>query len=322
MAVVIASSLALPALFATASPAAAANCTTSNCATVNVVFATGMGNPGYGLITGSDGGLSCSDVSGHGTGTCSDKVSWALASSSDAFTLTAAPHTGSQACYSHDGANLACSPVGQNYVLHLTLLPNTSTSSIFFFILTQDTLVVSMTGSGTGVVKANGTVVSCPGSACGRNYNYGDVLQFTAIASKGTFQKWGGDCAGQGPTCVLAMTATHRVSAEFDLAATPAPTSPTGPHPTRTPGPVAGSTAAPDASGSLGLTVLAATAEDSASDLAAIATSAGTSPEPLAAAAGSQDSGGTPWIPIILVVVLLVAGANLAIFQVVRARRS
>jgi len=326
-AVAVAAAVALPALFLTAVPVAAVNCTTSHCATLNLVFATNLGNPGYGLVTSSDGVLSCFESAGPASGTCTDKVAWSLASGSTTITLTGSPHTGSQACYSHDGANLACSTLGQNYVLHVTLLPNMSASPIFVFLLSRDTLVVSMTGTGTGVVKANGVVVSCAGGACGKDYNYGDVLQFTTSASKGSFTKWGHDCAGQGATCTLTMTTQHFVSAEFDVAATPAPTptAPTGPRPTRNDGSAGGTSGAqssPGASGSAGQEVLGATAGSSESDLGLLSTSAPSAADGAPASpAASSNSDGLPWIPIILVVALLVGGVNLAIFQVTRSRR-
>lgn len=319
----IAAVLAVPVLLATAVPAAAAvNCTTSHCATVQIVFATNLGNVGKGVVTSGDGVLNCADNYGSASGICSDKVSWPLGSPSTTITLTGTPSAGTRACYSADGLNDACSPVGQTYVLQKVLLPNGTPSVIFFFDVTQDTLIVQTIGTGTGDVYYNSTVVSCSGGGCGSDYNYGTVIQLTAKASTGSFAGWGRDCAGQGPTCTLTMDTTHRVTAAFNLAVA-SPTANPAATPTR--GGSSKSTPAPGQSaalGSPGESVLGATDVPSGSD----GTSGSGAPTP----SGSPDpaetttpvtSDGPPWAPIILIIVLVLIGINLMIFQVVRSRR-
>lgn len=321
-AVAVAAVMAVPVLLATAPPAAAVNCTTSHCATIDVVFATNLGNVGKGLVTSGDGVLDCLDSYGHSVGTCSDRVSWPLGSPTTTVTLTGTPDPGTYACYSADGMNDVCGPVGQTYVLHEVLLPNATSSPIFFFDVTQDTLVVGTTGTGTGAVYYGSTMVSCPGGECGSNYNYGTVIQLTAKASLGSFAGWGRDCAGQGSTCTLTMNATHRVTAAFNLAA-PSPTTNAGATPTR-----GGSSKSTPAAGrssafeSPGESVLGATDIPSGSDggQGSGAALASASPDPTPPTA-SANSDGPPWTPIILIIVLVLVGINLMIFQVVRSRR-
>jgi hypothetical protein len=209
-------------------------------------------------------------------------------------------------------------------------LPRRGTPDIFVFTLTSTTLLVSTTGSGTGVVYSNSNPVSCSAGTCGTQYHYGDPIQLTTSASTGSFKKWGGDCAGQVSTCSLTMDKNHNVSAEFDLAATPAPTTatptaatPTGPRPTKNNGSAGntpGAPSSPDASGSPGLEVLGATAVTS--DLALLSTPAASSADQAPAIpAPPSNSDGPPWIPAILLLVLLIVGVNIAIFQVNRSRR-
>jgi len=324
-------------LQASSGQAAAANCTTSHCATIQVTFITSIGIPGIGAVVGSDGVLDCLDTTGHATGTCVDRVSWPLASPTTNITITALPNVGAAACYSPDGVNGACSPLGQTYVLPRTLLPNTTVSLTFYFNLSQQTLIVLSMGSGAGVVRVNSAVVSSTGGGMGTNYNYGSVIQLTPSATTGTFAGWGRDCAGQGSTCTLTMTGTHRVTAEFDLpGATPTPPPSTGAHPTSTPTPTptptptqpgarispAGLPTTPSAGPpgvSPGSTVEGATAGASSSADSTVSPSPSSSADPQTPPPPGSE--GPPWLPIIAVVVLLVVGLIVVIFQLVRARR-
>ena len=315
-------------LEAAAGPAAAANCTTSHCANIQVVISQ-LPTLGSGTVTSSDGSIHCVDTAGVTSGTCSEKVTWPLGSPTTTITLTATPAVGSLACYSTDGVNYPCGVAGQAVVHPIVLLNGANASALFMFKLDLITLIVSMAGTGTGTVLGNSVVVSCPAGACGLDYNYGQVVNFTTTSITGAFTGWGGACAGQGPVCTLAMTTTRRITAFFELPAA-----------TGTPSPRAGATATPTRSGTgsgsgtsrstpttsqrvagttAGSTEPVSTQSPSAQVSAAPSISAAASADPIPTAPSS--TGGTPWLPIILLVVLLLVGVNLMIFQVLRRNR-
>jgi hypothetical protein len=269
--------------------------------------------------------MDCLDSYGSAVGTCSDKVSWSIGSPSTSVTLTATPAAGSLACWSPDGINDECGVAGQAINHSAVLLPNGTVSVSFFFELTQETLIVMTTGTGTGAVYYNSTLVSASGGGLGTSYDYGKVIQLTPVNGIGTFKGWGRDCAGQGATCTLTMDATHRVTAEFDLpGATPALTSTAEPQPTRTPMPGGGSPGAggalpgSSAGGSPGSTVLGDTAGPASSGGAESSSSPSLLADPKSANLGGSDP---PWLPIILLVLLVLVGVNVVVFQLVRARK-
>jgi hypothetical protein len=332
-------------LQATSSPASAVNCTTSHCATVEVAFATNLGLLGSGYVTSGDGVIDCNDHAGVASGTCSEKVAWPLGSPTDTITLTATPTAGSKACYSQTPGNDVCSVVDYTYVLNPVLLPNSTVSDTFFFDLTQDTLLVSTSGTGTGDVLNGSVVISCS-TECGVQYPFGTAVYLTTSVTKGVFKGWGGDCAGQGSTCILPMNGNHIVTAEFDLpAATPTPTSPTSgstPTPTATPRPtplttaratpihprgsgqtptpnpsLAGSSPGSSVPGATALPAVSASSSPSGSAAPAVTATAPADPGPAAPA----KSDGIPWLPIIVLVVLVLVGLNFVVFQIVRGRR-
>ncbi|MDW8479676.1 MAG: hypothetical protein RML12_07405 [Xanthomonadales bacterium] len=74
---------------------------------------------------------------------------------------------------------------------------------------------VSRTGSGFGLVSSSPAGISC-GSTCSAAFPGGSTVTLTATPLEGSsFAGWGGDCSGSGG-CVLLMTATRNVSAQFN----------------------------------------------------------------------------------------------------------
>lgn len=88
----------------------------------------------------------------------------------------------------------------------------------------QKTLVVHVTGPGTGVVRSElpATGIEC-GVNCSHAYNEGTVVELVAQPTDGTsvFQGWsGGGCSGAG-TCVVTLNESMEVTAIFGLVASP-----------------------------------------------------------------------------------------------------
>jgi List-Bact-rpt repeat protein len=77
-------------------------------------------------------------------------------------------------------------------------------------------LSVSLIGSGTLTSSPGG--INCP-SDCTENYRAGTRVTLTPRAGSWTqFAGWGGACTGQGSTCVVTMTSTKNVTANFQAA--------------------------------------------------------------------------------------------------------
>ncbi len=142
---------------------------------------------GSGTVTGS--GVS---ISGPGSG--SYNLSYGTP-----VTLTATPTTG----YQFAGWSGACSGTGT-----CVLTMNGAESVTATFSLIQETLSVSVSGSGT----VTGAGVSGPGSY---HLSYGTVVTLTATPSTGyLFTGWSGACSGTG-TCALTMNSAENVTATF-----------------------------------------------------------------------------------------------------------
>ena len=77
-------------------------------------------------------------------------------------------------------------------------------------------LSASLIGSGT--LTGNPAGINCP-TDCTEDYVAGTQVTLTPTPSSGAkFASWGGDCTGQGSTCVLTMSATKNVAATFQAA--------------------------------------------------------------------------------------------------------
>ena len=77
-------------------------------------------------------------------------------------------------------------------------------------------LKVMKTGLGAGTVTSSPAGINC-GVDCDETYGAPTMVTLTASSSAG-FSKWEGDCSGTTPTCLVAMSASHSVRAEFNLA--------------------------------------------------------------------------------------------------------
>ena len=85
----------------------------------------------------------------------------------------------------------------------------------------QQTLTVSLAGTGSGAVHSSPTGISCPGT-CSGGFAQGTVVTLTATPASGsTFTGWsGGGCSGTG-TCMVTMGANQGVTASFKAVASP-----------------------------------------------------------------------------------------------------
>lgn len=74
-------------------------------------------------------------------------------------------------------------------------------------------LSASLVGNGT--LTGNPAGINCP-TDCTENYVTGTQVTLTPSPSSGSrFASWGGDCTGQAGTCVVTMSATKNVVANF-----------------------------------------------------------------------------------------------------------
>jgi uncharacterized repeat protein (TIGR02543 family) len=160
-----------------------------NCTLTATKAGTGSGD-----ITGE--GLSCSGSTCTGTYTCGVSVTLgASASTGSTFTSWAG-------CDATDGNTC-------------TVTMNGNESVTATFTLTQRTLSVGKSGTGSG--RVTGTGINC-GSDCGESYNYGTVVTLTATPDPGsTFSGWTGCDSTDENTCSVTMTANKAVNASFTL---------------------------------------------------------------------------------------------------------
>jgi hypothetical protein len=280
-------------------------CATRNCATLSV----GATGPGAGTITTDDGGINCVHSHNIDSGVCSEQLVWSLAEPSVRIAVTVTPAKGSTQC---PGTSCLDSPA--TYAFYY--LPGTTTpQSGFRFALAKYALTVGQGGTGTGSVTDATASINCP-SACSLSADYGTKITLTATPGTGKFKAWTGSCAGQGATCNLTLTADMVTIAEFDLPSAAAPpTADNSTKPTATGSPSA--TAAAPGSSVLAETASPATSAETTPSPSADASSA-TSADPSPAAPGGSDS--IPWVPLLLLGVLAVAGVTLLAFQWGRSR--
>lgn len=149
---------------------------------------------GSGSITGN--GLSCSGSTCTGTYTGGVSV-----------TISASASTGS----TFSGWTGCDSPSGNT----CTVMMNGNESVTATFTLTQRTLSVGKSGTGSG--RITGTGINC-GSDCGESYGYGTMVTLTATPDTGsTFTGWSGCTSTDENTCSVTMTSNKSVSAQFTL---------------------------------------------------------------------------------------------------------
>ena len=84
---------------------------------------------------------------------------------------------------------------------------------------TPVTLTLDLSGTGSGTVTSEPVgLAACSGSAqtCSGSFESGTVVTLTAVAASGhEFTGWSGDCEGVTPVCVVTMSTTRHVSANF-----------------------------------------------------------------------------------------------------------
>jgi predicted phage tail protein len=74
---------------------------------------------------------------------------------------------------------------------------------------------------GNGTLTGTPAGINCP-TDCTEDYGDGTQVTLTPSAGSGArFASWGGDCTGQGSTCVVTMSATKNVAATFQAAPPP-----------------------------------------------------------------------------------------------------
>ncbi len=79
-----------------------------------------------------------------------------------------------------------------------------------------ETLTARKTGTGSGTLSASG--LTCSGLTCSGTYGYNTTVTITATPDTGSsFTGWTGCDSTSGLTCVIAMTATRSVTANFDI---------------------------------------------------------------------------------------------------------
>ena len=153
---------------------------------------------GSGTVTSSPTGIACS------TACTGSFPSGAL------VTLTATPsETSAFTGWSGGG----CSGTGP---CTLTLTSDTSVTAVFDLRTASSfTLTIAIGGSAGGTVTSSPPGINC-GSACSTAYVSGTSGVLTATPVSGAaFRTWRGACAGDAPTCTVAMSTAQSVTAVF-----------------------------------------------------------------------------------------------------------
>ncbi len=86
--------------------------------------------------------------------------------------------------------------------------------------VSQHTLTVNKTGTGSGTVTSNPAGINC-GNDCTETYSSGTTITLTATPNPGSvFAGWSGDCSscGTNPTCTITMNANKTCTATFNTA--------------------------------------------------------------------------------------------------------
>lgn len=297
----VAAVFVLLGLQAAAQPAAAAGgiCTSSYCATLQILIS----GTGAGTVTSNDGAIECAYKDGVTSGTCFERYIWPYLKPDLEVTETVTPATGSYACRAMPPCIDAPGPI----ITSFYATPGSAYTAEFIFVITQRTLTVAASGTGSGYVYVSGSSISCP-STCSQAFDYGTALVLHAVpTAPSVFKGWTGACAGQGSACHVSMTADRTTTAEFGL-----PTAPPERAPSKTLGPTPASSVE-SAPASPGSSVLGATATPlapaSAMPGALASPSASADPSP-ATPPGSDTPPALPTIALVLVVGAVAAFAG------------
>ena len=164
------------------------------------LLSVSLAGTGTGTVTSSPAGIVCPP-------TCSAKFTVG-----SQVTLTATAGSNS----SFAGWSGACS--GNSTTCTVTLSSNAQVTATFnTTVQGQDTLAVSLAGTGTGTVSSSPAGISCA-PTCSANFNAGTQVTLTATpGTNSSFVGWGGACAGSNPTCLVTLTANSQVTATFNV---------------------------------------------------------------------------------------------------------
>ncbi|MGB9336226.1 MAG: Ig-like domain repeat protein [Candidatus Acidiferrales bacterium] len=167
-------------------------------------------------LTGSGVPQLSVNISGNGTGSVSDGVSFTCGTgtctttyaANSNVTLTATPHAGSSFVgWSGDcaGASTCSLTMNQSHTVTAT------------FTAGGNTLSIGEAGTGTGTVSSNPGGIACQ-PTCSALFSTGQQVTLTATANPGSvFTGWsGGGCSGTG-TCIVTMSSAQTVIATFTL---------------------------------------------------------------------------------------------------------
>jgi len=168
-------------------------------------FALQVAINGQGTVVSTPSGIDCGNA-------CA-----ASFDSGTAVTLTPQPAPG----FRFDGWGGACT--GPSSCL-VTLTADAHVFATFVAVAPQQhVLSVTLTGTGAGAVSSSPSGISC-GASCSAGFDDGSTVTLTAVAGTGSvFAGWGGACTGAA-ACVVTMGGDRQVSARFDPAAPPQPT--------------------------------------------------------------------------------------------------
>ena len=171
---------------------AAVDTSSGTCEVTAGVVETGSGS---GTVISSPGGIDCGP-------TCSHAYD-----AGTPVTLTATPDPGSV----FSGWSGACAGTAE-----CDLTMDRAKAVIATFTGVPETLNVSKSGSGSGIVASSPAGLSC-GSTCSYAFGHGTSVTLIAVPATGSFfAGWMGDCSASGP-CTVSMTQTRSVSAMFSL---------------------------------------------------------------------------------------------------------
>ena len=152
---------------------------------------------GAGTVSSNPAGIDCGQA-------CT-----ASFSSGTQVALTASPTANSFFA----GWSGACSGTG---VCNVTLMQNISVMASFS---TSPVLTVALGGTGKGGVTSNPSGINC-GQTCSASFDPNTLVTLTATAAaNSSFAGWTGASCGSGPTCVVTLSASEKVTAIFTAAA-------------------------------------------------------------------------------------------------------
>lgn len=162
-----------------------------------LVILEGSGN---GNISSTDGGIDCGSD-------CQESYNSGLT-----VTLSASPNEGS--FFAGWGGD--CANCNSNASCPLVINREISCTATFNPIL-PTVYVLTVTMSGSGIVKSNPQGISC-GNDCQESYIAGTTVTLLATESGSIFNSWSGDCSdcGSSKTCQVAMNSDKACTARFD----------------------------------------------------------------------------------------------------------